>query len=106
MKRIGHRVGALRALLAALLAGTAGGWAVAQTTQDDVDWALARSDGTVSAFERYLARHPLGKYAGEAFYELTIRSIDPDAGIGAIEPGAGPDSRGANAVLGTPMDVY
>ena len=94
------------ALLSALVAGIVGSTARAQGDADEVDWLSARADGTVDAFERYLARHPFGKHADQAFYFVTVLSLDRERNFERIEPGAGPQTLSESGALSAAMDVY
>ncbi len=51
--------------------------AVAQD-RDAQEWAAAKADGSLRAFEDFLARHPVGPYSRDAFREI-IRLSDGDA---------------------------
>ncbi|MGF1476801.1 MAG: hypothetical protein ACFB6S_14680 [Geminicoccaceae bacterium] len=107
MDRIGRLIVALRTLVLASLATGAGG-AAAQTPTDadDADWVNAQEIGTLEAFERYLERNPTGKYAAQAFYRVTVMSIDASRSFQNIEPGAGPTNSGSRNVASDAIDVY
>ena len=105
MDRLGRLVIALRTLLLATLASThVSGPALAQTDRDESDWLAARADGSRRAFERYLQRHPLGRYAGEAFIAVARMSVEP-----GWTPGPGkwvlPEASRSTAAAGG-NDVY
>ncbi|MCB1884988.1 MAG: hypothetical protein KDG89_13485 [Geminicoccaceae bacterium] len=76
-------------LLAVLLA-FAGGTAAAEP-YGDAEWRDALRAGTAAAFERYLERRPLGRFASEAFRCLVEgRQSGGDAKACAAWKGPGP----------------
>ena len=105
MKRAGSliRLGVLT-LISAMMAAFSGvpagtGVVHAQADSDDADWARALSDGTLDSIDAYLARHPLGRHASEAFALSTRLSRQGVRSIGEIEPQAGPGNTVGGASL-------
>lgn len=106
MAKIRYFVSVIRAMLLASLASTpihSPNPALAQDA-DEIDWITARAQGTPEAFERYLEIHPLGRYASEAFYFVTILSIDPS--VERIDPTQAPSEAVTRGITASAMDVY
>lgn len=86
MDRLKTLYASLRALLALGVVHGAALPARAQVPDPEQQaWEQALAEGTPEAFQGYLDRFPLGRYATEAFRELVARSLGS-----RIEPSAGP----------------
>lgn len=103
MKRLYFRI---KVILALTVAAAMDNAALAQADPEEVDWITARADGTIDAFERYLVRHPFGKYADEAFYFVTVLAMDVERDLSRIEPGAGPNTLSEGGGLAAGLAVY
>lgn len=63
----GVLLGARALLITAFAAGAGAVYGQTGRDQEEADWQRALAEGTPGAFQRYLERHPTGRYASEAF---------------------------------------
>lgn len=91
MKRIRALYRGPQALLLAALAwsGVVGTQTGRADTAEEMAWQAARARGDAAAFEGFLERYPVGKFASEAYRCLVVISLELTDPSCTVEPTTG-----------------